>query len=367
MALASIDLQHVGKRFGPTEVIRDVSLDIPDGEFCVLVGPSGSGKSTLLRMIAGLESVSEGAVHIDGRDVTHLPPKDRDIAMVFQSYALYPQMTVRENMGFGLKLLKRPADEIRRRVDQAAQILDLAPLMDRRPAALSGGQRQRVAMGRAMVREPAAFLFDEPLSNLDAALRASVRGEIRALHSRLKTTSVYVTHDQIEAMTMGDRIVVLRAGRVEQAGTPVSLYEEPVNRFVAGFIGSPAMNFCECTVQRGDGSAQRWAQAGMALPAGIDLQGATKVVLGMRPEHLELGAVEGAALTLQAQVVSFEFTGAQTQLTLDSAAGPLVACVPHRPNLAVGDRLAASLPPGRLHVFDAGTEQRLAQPGRGHA
>jgi multiple sugar transport system ATP-binding protein len=365
--LASIDLHLVGKHFGSTEVIRDVSLGIPDGEFCVLVGPSGSGKSTLLRMIAGLEGVSTGTVHIDGRDVTHLPPKDRDIAMVFQSYALYPQMTVRENMGFGLKLLKRPTAEIRRRVDEAAQILDLAPLMDRRPAALSGGQRQRVAMGRAMVREPAAFLFDEPLSNLDAALRTSVRGEIRALHARLKTTSVYVTHDQIEAMTMGDRIVVLRAGRVEQAGTPVSLYDEPVNRFVAGFIGSPAMNFFDCTVQRGDGPQQLWTQAGAALPSAIDMQGANKVVLGMRPEHLELGAIKGAALTLQAQVESFEFTGAQTQLTLHSAAGPLVVCVPHRPSLAMGDRIAVSLPPGRLHVFDADNGKRLNQARGTHA
>src|SRR5258706_9967878 len=243
--MAAIRLACVSKRFDTTQVIGNLSLDIADGEFCVLVGPSGSGKSTLLRLIAGLEAVSGGSVHIGGRDVTHHAPKDRDIGMVFQSYALYPQMTVRENMAFGLKLLKRPADEIKRRVDDAARLLDLEALMERGGAALSGGQRQRVAMGRAMVRQPAAFLFDEPLSNLDAALRATVRGEIRAMHARSKTTSVYVTHDQVEAMTMGDRMVVLRGGDIEQVGTPGELYERPLNRFVANFIGSPAMNFCE--------------------------------------------------------------------------------------------------------------------------
>ena len=337
--MAAIELKSVAKRFAQTDVIKDVSLTIADGEFCVLVGPSGSGKSTLLRMIAGLEEVSSGELHIAGRDVTHEPPKARDIAMVFQSYALYPQMTVRENMGFGLKLMKRPADEIRRRVDEVARMLSLEALMERRPAALSGGQRQRVAMGRAMVREPAAFLFDEPLSNLDAALRSAVRQEIRALHARLRTTSVYVTHDQVEAMTMGDKIVVLRDGRVEQCGSPTELYDRPANRFVASFIGSPAMNFC-------------------AVPAGLALD-ASRLQLGVRPEHLQLGRTPDAAAVFDCTVESIEFMGAQSQLNLQSATGPLVVNVADRPGLQSGDRIAVSAPRERLHFFDAQSGLRL--------
>ena len=361
--MAAIHLAGVGKRFETTEVITNVSLDIADGEFCVLVGPSGSGKSTLLRLIAGLETVSSGRVHIGGRDVTHLAPRDRDIAMVFQSYALYPQMTVRENMGFGLKLLKRPADEIRRRVDEAARMLDLEALMERRPAALSGGQRQRVAMGRAMVRQPAAFLFDEPLSNLDAALRASVRGEIRAMHARARTTSVYVTHDQVEAMTMGDRIVVLRGGHVEQVGTPVQLYERPVNRFVASFIGSPAMNFCELELRR-DG-LQCVAMLGQErLPLPVPAAGERqRIVLGVRPEHLRLGAAEGDVARLDAEVLEIEFTGAQSQVRLGTAAGPLVVFAAGRPGLSRGDRVTVGLAASRLHFFDAGSGLRLAEDG----
>ncbi len=364
--MAAITLAQVGKRFETTEVLRDISLQIADGEFCVLVGPSGSGKSTLLRLIAGLETASAGTVHIGGRDVTHHAPKDRNIAMVFQSYALYPQMTVRENMGFGLKLLKTPKAEITRRVDEAARMLSLEALMERRPAALSGGQRQRVAMGRAMVRQPAAFLFDEPLSNLDAALRATVRGEIRAMHARSKTTSVYVTHDQVEAMTMGDRIVVLRAGQVEQVGTPVELYERPLNRFVANFIGSPAMNCFEAAVQRENGQTwlllgtQRWA-----LPEALAhlLGGRHRVVLGVRPEHLLLGphSASGAAMaSLPAEVGEIEFTGAQSQISLRSAVGPLVLCAADRPALQAGDFTTLGLQAERLHFFDVESGLRLA-------
>ena len=342
--MAAIELKEVGKRFAHVDVIKNVSLSIADGEFCVLVGPSGSGKSTLLRVIAGLETVSSGQLLIGGRDVTHAPPKARDIAMVFQSYALYPQMTVRENMGFGLKLMKRPADEIRRRVDEVARMLGLEALMERKPAALSGGQRQRVAMGRAMVREPAAFLFDEPLSNLDAALRSSVRQEIRALHARLRTTSVYVTHDQVEAMTMGDTIVVLRDGRIEQAGSPTELYDRPANRFVAGFIGSPAMNFC-------------------ALPAGLQTAlDATRLQLGIRPEHLQLGRNADAAAVFDCSVESVEFMGAQSQLGLRSATGELTISIADRPALRPGDRVSVSAPRERLHFFDtdSGRRQELA-------
>ena len=366
--MSAITLAHVGKNFDTTAVISDVSLDIADGEFCVLVGPSGSGKSTLLRLIAGLESTSAGSVHIGGRDVTHHAPKDRNIAMVFQSYALYPQMTVRENMGFGLKLLKTPSAEITRRVDEAARMLSLEPLMERRPAALSGGQRQRVAMGRAMVRQPAAFLFDEPLSNLDAALRANVRSEIRAMHARSKTTSVYVTHDQTEAMTMGDRIVVLRAGRVEQVGTPVDLYERPLNRFVAGFIGSPAMNFLDLPLARdGDGDSVQalMGSAALTVPAGsaAQLVGRQQVTLGLRPEHLHLGSHAGDALALTAEVGEIEFTGAQSQLSLRTAAGALLLSAADRPALQAGDMTTLGLPTHRLHFFDTDTGLRLVDGG----
>jgi len=252
--MGSVVLKNVCKSYGDVHVIKDVSLTIPDGEFCVLVGPSGCGKSTLLRMIAGLEEITGGQVAINEKDVTDVEPKLRDIAMVFQSYALYPQMTVRENMGFALKMAKLPKAEISQKVEAAADLLGLGVLLDRLPKDLSGGQRQRVAMGRAIVRNPQVFLFDEPLSNLDAKLRTQVRGEIRELHRRLKTTSVYVTHDQIEAMTMGQMIVVLREGRIEQVGSPLELYDRPANLFVAGFIGSPEINQLkgEVTLQNGE-------------------------------------------------------------------------------------------------------------------
>jgi multiple sugar transport system ATP-binding protein len=357
--MSAIHLHNVAKRFGHADVIRNVSMNIADGEFCVLVGPSGSGKSTLLRMIAGLEAASAGRLSIGGRDVTDLPPKARDIAMVFQSYALYPQMTVAENMGFGLKLAGKPKAQIEHRVNGAADILGLKHLLTRKPAALSGGQRQRVAMGRAMVREPSVFLFDEPLSNLDAALRAQVRGEIRDLHRRLATTSVYVTHDQVEAMTMGDRIVVLRDGRVEQAGTPVELYEQPANRFVAGFIGSPAMNFFDAPVVRApDLPVAAAGGTTLKLPSGCDAL--TQVTLGLRPEHLEPGDADPAThLGWTATVDSVEFIGAETQLVLDTPVGRL--CMTHRGSRPAnqGDHIAVRVPKERLHCFDPATGGRM--------
>src|SRR5689334_14194774 len=271
--MASVSFQNVEKNFGSTKVIHGIGFDIHDGEFMVLVGPSGCGKSTLLRMLAGLEEISSGTIAIDGKVVNDMESKDRDIAMVFQSYALYPHMTVADNMAFSLKLRKAPPATIEERVTKAAKILNLEPYLKRYPRELSGGQRQRVAMGRAIVRDPKVFLFDEPLSNLDAKLRVAMRGEIKALHQRLRTTTVYVTHDQVEAMTMADRIVVMHDGRVEQIGTPLELYDAPTNLFVAGFIGSPAMNFIEAVLRRENGTS--WAEAadGTRLPLAANRAG----------------------------------------------------------------------------------------------
>ncbi|EKN6021362.1 sn-glycerol-3-phosphate ABC transporter ATP-binding protein UgpC, partial [Yersinia enterocolitica] len=295
--MGSVVLKNVCKSYGDTHVIRDVSLEIPDGEFCVLVGPSGCGKSTLLRMIAGLEEISGGTVGINDRDVTDVEPKMRDIAMVFQSYALYPQMTVRENMGFALKMAKMSKADINQKVESTAELLGLQALLERLPKDLSGGQRQRVAMGRAIVRNPQVFLFDEPLSNLDAKLRTQVRGEIRELHQRLKTTSVYVTHDQIEAMTMGQMIVVLRDGRIEQVGSPLDLYDRPANLFVAGFIGSPEINQLKGTVvlntgkttEQGDEFLLRLEDGSLlTLPAGLQVTDGQNVVYAIRPEQVNV-------------------------------------------------------------------------------
>lgn len=288
--MANVTIDNVVKRYGAAEIMHGVNVDIDDGEFVVLVGPSGCGKSTLLRMIAGLEEISSGQIRIGGRVVNDVPPKERDIAMVFQSYALYPHKTVAENMGFPLKMAKRPQGEIDSKVGKAAQILDLTHLLKRYPKQLSGGQRQRVAMGRAIVRDPQVFLFDEPLSNLDAKLRVTMRVEIKELHQRLKTTIIYVTHDQIEAMTMADKIVVMRDGRVEQIGAPLDLYDRPQNVFVAGFIGSPAMNFIHGRIQSQGAALQFVAESGLVLPVppGSAEEGRA-VIYGIRPEDIEIG------------------------------------------------------------------------------
>jgi multiple sugar transport system ATP-binding protein len=357
--MASVDVNKVEKYFGSVQVLHGVSIDIPDGQFVVLVGPSGCGKSTLLRMIAGLEEISRGEISIGGRVVNNVPPKDRDIAMVFQNYALYPHMTVKENMAFSLKLARAPKNVIDERVGRAAQILGLTQFLDRYPRQLSGGQRQRVAMGRAIVRNPQVFLFDEPLSNLDAKLRVQMRTEIKELHQRLKTTSVYVTHDQIEAMTMADRIVVMQLGHVEQMGAPLELYDRPANLFVAGFIGSPAMNFLDATVRRTNGTAVAVAQDGTQLPlpnsaAGKDGQ---PIVYGVRPEHLRLvGTSEG----LDGEVVVVEPTGAETLVVTRVAGQDLHAIFRERHQLNPGARITLAPDLGAVHVFDKATGQRMS-------
>ncbi len=347
------------KRFGEVEVLHGVDVEIADGSFTVLVGPSGCGKSTLLRMIAGLEHISSGEILIGGKVVNQMPPKERDIAMVFQNYALYPHMTVRDNMAFSLALAKQGKAAIEQKVGRAAEILGLSALLDRFPRQLSGGQRQRVAMGRAIVRDPQVFLYDEPLSNLDAKLRVAMRTELKELHQRLKTTSVYVTHDQIEAMTMGDRIVVMREGHIEQIGSPLQLYDHPVNLFVAGFIGSPAMNLLPGTLRRnGSGGVEVELADGTRLPAPRDAPGVDgqRVVFGTRPEHLALADGSGIA----AEVAVIEPTGADT----------FVSCRHHGAELAVVFRERYPFRPGstihlqpdlaRAHVFDADSGRALA-------
>ena len=305
--MASVDISQVRKSFGSTEVIHGVDVEIPDGEFVVLVGPSGCGKSTLLRLVAGLEEINVGEISIDGRVVNHVPPKERDVAMVFQNYALYPHMTVYDNMAFSLRLRRASRAEMDQAVEKAAAILNLGEFLKRYPRQLSGGQRQRVAMGRAIVRDPKVFLFDEPLSNLDAKLRVQMRTEIKELHQNLKTTTVYVTHDQIEAMTMADRIVIMNEGLVEQIGAPLEVYDSPSNRFVAGFIGSPAMNFLEGTVR--NGSVETQAGVTLPLPESRGSESGRQVVYGVRPEHLVLGS-EGSGIPVEVSVV--EPTGSET-------------------------------------------------------
>jgi len=354
--MASVEVSNVRKSFGSFEVIRGISISVEDGEFVILVGPSGCGKSTLLRMVAGLESVSSGELRIDGRVVNDVPPKERDIAMVFQNYALYPQMTVAKNMSFSLELARRPKDEIVEKVNQAADILGLKPLLERYPRQLSGGQRQRVAMGRAIVRDPAVFLFDEPLSNLDAKLRVQMRAEIKALQQRLQSTTLYVTHDQIEAMTMADRIVVLHEGAVEQIGTPLELYDRPANLFVAGFIGSPAMNFIKARLEAGQpptlvtalGVKVPLATAPRAVPG-------SEIIMGVRPEHVSLGGPHA----MPAQIMLIEPTGYETQLIAKFARQDIVCVSRERLNGRPGDSIPLTLE-GPLHFFDAQTGQTIA-------
>ena len=352
--MSGVTLQDVVKRFGDVAVIHGVDLDIADGEFCVFVGPSGCGKSTLLRMVAGLEETSSGAIRIGGRDVTRVDPSERGVAMVFQTYALYPHMTVAENMGFGLKMNGHPKAEIKAKVDEAARILRLESLLARKPKALSGGQRQRVAIGRAIVRGPEVFLFDEPLSNLDAELRVEMRVEIARLHKEIGATMIYVTHDQVEAMTLADKIVVLRAGRVEQVGAPLELYHDPANRFVAGFIGSPAMNFVAGTVEGGAVRAPGFSAAPVAVPVALPAAGSAGTV-GLRPQHPALGlqgSTHRVELTEALGGVSYVY------LTAGSGERIVVEAREDRPAPA-GSRVGLTFRPEQVLAFDAKTEARL--------
>lgn len=350
--MASVQLRNIQKAYASLSVIHGISLDIQDGEFIALVGPSGCGKSTLLRMIAGLEEITDGDIVIGDRVVNELTPRERNIAMVFQSYALYPHMTVAENMGFNLKLAGQPKNVINERVAEAARMLDLGELLDRKPSQLSGGQRQRVAMGRAVVRNPAVFLFDEPLSNLDAKLRVQMRSEIKALHQKVKTTSIYVTHDQIEAMTLADRVVVLNKGHIEQQGTPLELYKTPANLFVAAFIGSPSMNLIEAAVE-GDGSSPiaRFAN-GSAVKIGADrkVKHGQAITIGIRPEHLTYRGDGDVALS--GQTILVEPTGAQTHVTFDLGGTQVVALVDGETPVAQQGPFTATINHERVHVFD---------------
>jgi multiple sugar transport system ATP-binding protein len=354
--MASVAIRDVRKAFGTTHVIHGVNIAINDGEFVVLVGPSGCGKSTLLRMIAGLENITGGEIRIGDRVVNHVPPKERDIAMVFQNYALYPHMTVADNMAFSLKLRGAPKSEIETRVNRAAEILGLKPLLARYPRQLSGGQRQRVAMGRAIVRDPQVFLFDEPLSNLDAKLRVQMRTEIKELHQRLKTTTVYVTHDQIEAMTMADKIVVMHDGIVEQIGAPLQLYDKPDNLFVAGFIGSPAMNTLKGTLSV-NGKTEFSGPGGVKLPVAAAPANSDKrpVVYGVRPEHFVI-ADDGA----ETEIMVVEPTGSEIQVVAKMGGQDIVAVFRERHQFKPGEKIRLKPDSKLVHLFDAETGKRLS-------
>lgn len=354
--MAEVCVRQLFKSYGETAVIHGIDVEISDGEFVVLVGPSGCGKSTLLRMIAGLEEITSGDVTIGDRRVNNLSPRERDIAMVFQSYALYPHKTVEANMGFSLKLQKLDKAEVKRQVADAAEILGLTPYLKRYPRALSGGQRQRVAMGRAIVRNPQVFLFDEPLSNLDAKLRVQMRTEIRELHQRLQTTTVYVTHDQIEAMTMADKIVVLNDGYVEQIGSPLELYDRPKNKFVASFIGSPSMNLLTGDVSAVDGGKATLSMAGSTLmvPTRDSIAAGQKISLGVRPEHLKL-----ASAGLRAKVRVVEPTGAEIHVVFQFQDHEITAVFRERHTLAPGDEVFLDVEMDKVHLFDAETGERL--------
>jgi multiple sugar transport system ATP-binding protein len=357
--MATVTFDHVSKRYGDVVAVNDLNLEIRDGEFMVLVGPSGCGKTTSLRMIAGLEEISDGTLRIGDRVVNDVAPKDRDIAMVFQSYALYPHMSVRDNLAFGLKLRKVPKNEIERRVKEAAETIQLQKLLDRKPKELSGGQRQRVALGRAIVREPAVFLMDEPLSNLDAKLRVQTRAEIARLHQRLKTTMVYVTHDQVEAMTMGTRIAVMNDGLLQQVGTPQQLYDHPINRFVAGFIGSPAMNFVDVTMSGKDGSSLEADGGAIKIPLpprfreAVGPTSGRKLVAGFRPEHLEIGDADSKSAALRATADVVEYLGNEELIHVRSGGRDLVAIVSSEHRVRPGDVIDFRIPLDKLHLFDA--------------
>jgi multiple sugar transport system ATP-binding protein len=366
--MAGIKFDHVWKRFGDFTALKDLNIEIGDQEFLVLVGPSGCGKTTALRCLAGLEEITDGHIYIGDRDVTDMPPKDRDIAMVFQSYALYPHMSVYDNMAFGLKLRKTPKDEIDRRVKESAEMLAIGHLLDRKPKALSGGQRQRVALGRAIVRNPAVFLMDEPLSNLDAKLRVQTRAEISKLHQRLKTTFIYVTHDQTEAMTMGTRIAVMKDGVLQQLDTPQNLYDNPANMFVAGFIGSPSMNFFDATVGRGNGGLM--VDAGpFSLPVPADKAAqlesfiGKQVYFGIRPENLHdanyvpRGVEETATLT--AKVTVREPLGSEVYAFVENGGKEMVSRLDPRTGASIGNGINLVVDMSKMHVFDRDSEKAI--------
>jgi len=355
--VATIEIRNLSKNYGTLEVMSSIDLPIEDGEFCVLVGPSGCGKSTLLRMIAGLEEVTAGSISIDGEEVTNQRPGERDLAMVFQSYALYPHKTVRDNLGFSLKMHRVEKQEASTRIETVAKTLGLELLLDRHPAQLSGGQRQRVAMGRAMVRNPSVFLFDEPLSNLDAKLRVQMRTEIRDLHQRINATTVYVTHDQIEAMTMADRIIVMNAAKIEQAGPPLELFDNPANIFVAGFLGSPAINFLNGIVKRGpDGlSVELEAGAALPLPNLTDAMENTEITIGIRPHHL-LKSADGP---IKARVKVVEPTGVETLVFCSFADKPIVCQFAGRDLPRPDEILSLTPKPGSTLFFDKKMGSRL--------
>ncbi|MGZ5572824.1 MAG: sn-glycerol-3-phosphate import ATP-binding protein UgpC [Usitatibacter sp.] len=353
--MAEIKLTGVKKTYMKLQVIHGVDVAIADGEFIVIVGPSGCGKSTLLRMIAGLETITEGEIAIAGKRVNEVEPKDRNIAMVFQNYALYPHMSVYENMSYGLRIRRMPPAEINERVQRAAKILELGALLERKPRQLSGGQRQRVAMGRAIVREPAAFLFDEPLSNLDAKLRVQMRLEIQKLHRSLKTTSIFVTHDQVEAMTLADRMIVMNSGIAEQIGRPIDVYDDPASLFVAGFIGSPAMNFLPG--KRAGDEVDIGGDMRIPLPAGLHAQAPESITVGVRPEHLKPGAADGPVFRFK--VDSVEALGADSLVHGVSGGADIVARVDGHATPAPGDALVFNAMAGRLYFFDTASGKRL--------
>ncbi len=365
--MASLSLRHIYKKYpGGVTAVSDFNLEIKDKEFIVLVGPSGCGKSTTLRMIAGLEEITEGELFIGDRLVNDVAPKDRNIAMVFQNYALYPHMTVSENMAFGLKLNKTPKDEIKRRVEEAARILDITHLLDRKPKALSGGQKQRVALGRAIVRNPMVFLLDEPLSNLDAKLRATMRTELTKLHNRLQTTFIYVTHDQVEAMTMATRIVVMKDGLIQQVDTPQNLYDKPVNIFVAGFIGTPQMNFINGVLEKKDDGVYFTFEENHTIKVPEDKANAAElqeyigqeVVVGIRPENIDDGATEACDdNTVEAYVDVTELMGAEIYLYLTIGETNLIARVSPRSRSRAGDTIKLTFDTSRMHIFDKDTER----------
>jgi multiple sugar transport system ATP-binding protein len=359
--MATVTFDHVVKKYGEVTAVEDFNLEIQDGEFMVFVGPSGCGKTTSLRMIAGLEEITSGTLKIGDRVVNDVPPKDRDIAMVFQSYALYPHMSVRDNLAFGLKLRKIDKKEIERRVNEAAGILDLGKYLDRKPKELSGGQRQRVALGRAIVREPAVFLMDEPLSNLDAKLRVQTRAEIARLHQRLKTTIVYVTHDQVEAMTMGQRIAVMSQAKLQQVGSPQELYDRPNNKFVAGFIGSPSMNFIPMKLE-GSGESATLKSDGVEIPVaaafreGIQAASGRDFIVGVRPEHWDVVPAGAQTAAVQARADVVEYLGNEELLHVEVAGQDLVAIVSSERRVRPGDVVTLHVPLDKMHLFDAETE-----------